>query len=60
MLKPDLSASLAALGLGALLACAKVELPPGAPPDVSPPHLISASPESLAVLPGFTGDVTFR
>jgi hypothetical protein len=60
VLKPDLSASLAALGLGALLACAKVELPPGAPPDVSPPHLISASPESLAVLPGFTGDVTFR
>ena len=60
MLKPGLPATLAALGLGALLACAKVELPPGAPPDVSPPKLISASPESLAVLPGFTGDVTFR
>ena len=60
MLKPGLPATLAALGLGALLACAKVELPPGAPPDVSPPQLISASPESLAVLPGFTGDVTFR
>ena len=60
MLRPGLSATLAALGLGALLGCAKVELPPGAPPDVSPPQLISASPESLAVLPGFSGDVTFR
>jgi len=42
------------------MACAKIEAPPGAPPDVAPPHLIATSPESLAVLPGFAGDVTFR
>jgi len=50
----------AAAGLVALMACAKIEAPPGAPPDVAPPHLIATSPESLAVLPGFAGDVTFR
>ena len=60
MLRPALPTTVAALALGALLACAKVELPPGAPPDVSPPELVSASPESLAVLPNFAGDVTFR
>lgn len=60
MLRPGVAATLAALGLGILLACAKIEAPPGAPPDVSPPHLVSVTPESLAVLPGYTGDVTFR
>ncbi|MBA2628398.1 MAG: Ig-like domain-containing protein [Gemmatimonadales bacterium] len=40
--------------------CAKIEEPPGAAPDATPPRLISASPESLAVLPGFKGDVVFR
>lgn len=58
MLSARLAATLAALGI--LLACAKIEAPPGAPPDVSPPYLVSATPESLAVLPGYTGDVTFR
>jgi hypothetical protein len=43
-----------------LVACAKIEAPPGAAPDVAPPRLIGVSPESLAVLPGFAGDVTFR
>ena len=42
------------------MACAKIEAPPGAPPDVAPPRLIGTIPESLAVLPGFAGDVTFR
>ena len=42
------------------MACAKIEAPPGAPPDVAPPRLIGTTPESLAVLPGFAGDVTFR
>ena len=46
--------------LGVLFGCAKIEAPPGAPPDAVPPHLVSATPESLAVLPGFTGDVVFR
>lgn len=58
MLSTRLAATLAALGI--LLACAKIEAPPGAPPDLSPPYLVSATPESLAVLPGYTGDVTFR
>ena len=51
---------LAGAGLLALVACAKIEAPPGAPPDLVPPRLVSTSPESLAILPGFNGDVTFR
>lgn len=39
--------------------CAKIEPPPGGPPDTTPPRLISTSPESLAVLPGFDGEVEF-
>ena len=58
MLRPGIAA--AGLALVMLVACAKVEPPPGAPPDLSPPHLVSATPESLAILPGYTGDVTFR
>lgn len=45
---------------GVSTACAKIEAPPGGPPDLVPPRLVSASPESLAVLPGFDGDVVFR
>jgi hypothetical protein len=33
--------------------------PPGGPPDVKPPVVVATRPESLAVLPGFTGDVQF-
>ncbi len=52
----------AALGLAAaaITACAKIELPPGAPPDLTPPQLVSVFPDSLAVLPGFNGEVVFR
>ncbi len=48
-----------ALALGLLLGCAKIEAPPGAPPDLVAPKLIATSPDSLAVLPGFGGDVSF-
>lgn len=49
-----------AVALGALGACAKIEAPPGGPPDVTPPRVVAISPEALAVLPGFDGDVEFR
>lgn len=43
----------------AILACAKIEPPPGGPKDLLPPGLIATVPDSLAVLPEFTGDVEF-
>lgn len=44
---------------GALVACAKIEPPPGGPPDTKPPILVSITPESLSVNPGFDGNVNF-
>ena len=49
-------------GAGLLLlavACARIEPPPGGPPDTRPPVLVATTPESLVVLPGFDGDVEF-
>ncbi len=43
----------------AIAACAKMEPPPGGPPDLVPPGLIATVPESLTVLPEFSGDVEF-
>ncbi len=48
-----------AVALGLLLGCAKIEAPPGAPPDAAAPRLLGTSPDSLAVMPGFSGEVTF-
>lgn len=42
------------------LACAKIEPPPGGPPDFTPPHLLATLPDSLAQLANFSGDVEFR
>jgi hypothetical protein len=42
-----------------VLACANIQPPPGGPPDTTPPKLASVYPESLAVLPGFKGNVEF-
>lgn len=50
----------AALALLAGLACARIEPPPGGPPDASPPRLIATRPDSFARIPGFKGDVEFR
>jgi hypothetical protein len=50
---------LAAVG-GALCACASVGDPPGGPPDVAPPRIISIQPESGAVVPNFNDDITIQ
>ena len=47
------------LALG-LVACARIEPPPGGPPDAAAPRLIATRPDSFAQLPGFKGDVEFR
>lgn len=55
-----LAALAATIALGALgAACAKIEPPPGGPPDGRPPGLVATVPDSLAVLPNFSGDVEF-
>ncbi len=41
-------------------ACAKMEPPPGGPPDLAPPQLVAVRPESLREIPGFSGNVEFR
>lgn len=57
-LRPALALALAVLA-GAV-ACARIEPPPGGPPDAVPPRVLATVPESLAVLPGFDGAVEFR
>lgn len=47
-------------GLMVLAGCARIEPPPGGPPDTAPPRLESTSPEPMAALPGFDGEVEFR
>jgi hypothetical protein len=42
------------------LSCARIEPPPGGPPDLMPPHLIATRPDSFARIPGFKGDVEFQ
>jgi Big-like domain-containing protein len=46
--------------LPVVVACARVQAPPGGPTDLAAPRLIATLPESLAVLPEFKGDVEFR
>ena len=52
--------ALALAPMAILAACAKIEAPPGGPPDTAPPRLIGTFPESLVTLPGFDGEVEFR
>ena len=40
--------------------CARIEAPPGGPPDAAPPQLLATYPDSMAVLPAFDGEVEFR
>jgi hypothetical protein len=42
-----------------LIACARMEPPPGGPPDAAPPQLVRTSPDSFESLPDFSGDVEF-
>lgn len=44
----------------ALLSCARIEPPPGGPPDRAPPRLVSARPDSFAVLRSFDGEAEFQ
>jgi len=53
---PSLLITLGILALG----CARIEPPPGGPPDNVPPELISVRPESLAIYPNFHGAMEFR
>lgn len=41
-----------------LAGCAHVEAPPGGPEDRTAPALVSTQPDTLAVVPGFSGPVT--
>lgn len=52
--------ALPAAVLLSILACAKIEPPPGGPPDITPPQLIATRPDSLAQLRDFSGNVEFR
>ncbi len=45
--------------LFALPACARMEPPPGGPPDPAPPRLIATRPDSFARLPKFDGSAEF-
>jgi hypothetical protein len=46
--------------LALLVACARIEPPPGGPPDADPPRIVATTPESLASLPEFDGEAEFR
>ena len=46
--------------LGLAASCARIEPPPGGPPDTTPPQLMSIKPDSFARLPNFKGDVEFQ
>ena len=50
-----LAASLTLLSL----ACARMEPPPGGPPDVAPPQLVKTFPDSFQVFRDFDSDVDF-
>jgi hypothetical protein len=41
------------------LACARMEPPPGGPPDVAPPQVVGTIPDSFDVLADFDADVEF-
>ncbi|HXE84539.1 MAG TPA: Ig-like domain-containing domain [Gemmatimonadales bacterium] len=43
-----------------MYACASVGDPPGGPPDIAPPRIISIQPESGAVVPNFNDDITIQ
>jgi hypothetical protein len=48
-----------ALGLS-IVSCARIEPPPGGPPDAAPPQLMAMKPDSFARLTNFKGDVEFQ
>jgi hypothetical protein len=46
--------------LPVLPACARIEPPPGGPPDAAPPRLIATRPDTLASLRAFKGAAEFQ
>lgn len=56
----SLKSALPALAICCAIACAKIEPPPGGPPDFAPPRLLATKPESTARITDFSGDVEFR
>ena len=46
--------------LAVLSGCARMEPPPGGPPDAAPPRLIAVSPDSFARLTPFRGVAEFQ
>jgi hypothetical protein len=54
------SAAVIASGIAGLQGCAHVAMPPGGPPDSTPPLLVAVVPESLSVNPGFDDEVRFE
>jgi hypothetical protein len=57
---PVLTALTALTAFTVLPACARMEPPPGGPPDRAAPRLIAVRPDSMARIPGFKGQVEFR
>jgi hypothetical protein len=55
-----LSAISALTALSALAACARIEPPPGGPPDRTPPRLMATRPESLSSFRVFRGVAEFQ
>jgi hypothetical protein len=43
-----------------LYGCARIEPPPGGPPDRAPPRLIATRPDSFTTLSGFKGEAEFH
>lgn len=60
LLTGPLPRRLPALLLTALLSCARIEPPPGGPPDRAPPRLVAIRPDSLASLGPFRGVAEFQ
>jgi hypothetical protein len=58
--RPTVLPSVGLALLFAIIACARIEPPPGGPPDNTPPNLVSVRPESLAIYRDFDGAVEFR
>ena len=48
-----------ALAAALALACARMAPPPGGPEDLEEPRVIATRPDTVAILPGFRGDVEF-
>jgi Big-like domain-containing protein len=43
-----------------LLSCARIEPPPGGPPDTAPPRVIAVRPDSFSINPSFRGVAEFQ